>query len=34
VVSERDLEGGRIEIMLELPLTGPSGLSRAIAEQP
>lgn len=32
VVSERELEGGRIEIMLELPLTGPAGLSRYIAE--
>jgi len=34
VVSERELEGGRIEITLELPLTGPAGLSRVIAEQP
>jgi hypothetical protein len=34
VVSERVLEGGRTEIMLELPLTGPAGLSRAVAEQP
>jgi hypothetical protein len=34
VVSERALEGGRIEIVLELPLTGPSGLSRYITEQP
>jgi len=34
VVSERELDGGRVEIMLELPLTGPSGLSRYIAEQP
>ena len=34
VVSERELEGGRIEIVLELPLTGPSGLSRYITEQP
>jgi len=33
VASERELEGGRIEIMLELPLTGPAGLSRYIAEQ-
>ena len=32
VVSERELEGGRIEMVLELPLTGPSGLSRYIAE--
>jgi hypothetical protein len=34
VVSERQLEGGRIEVILELPLTGPSGLSRHIIEQP
>ena len=34
VVSERELGGGRVEIMLELPLTGPSGLSRYVAEQP
>jgi hypothetical protein len=32
VVSERQLEGGKIEIILELPLTGPSGLSRYLAE--
>ena len=32
VVSERQLEGGRIEVILELPLTGPSGLSRYIVE--
>jgi hypothetical protein len=32
VVSERQLEGGRIEVILELPLTGPSGLSRYIIE--
>jgi hypothetical protein len=32
VVSERTLEDGRIEIILELPLTGPAGLSHAIAE--
>jgi hypothetical protein len=25
VVSERELEGGRIEVVLELPLTGPVG---------
>ena len=30
VVSERELEGGRFEIILELPLTGPSGLSRYV----
>jgi hypothetical protein len=34
VVSERQLEGGRIEVILELPLTGASGLSRYIIEQP
>jgi len=34
VVSERELEGGRIEIILELPITGPTGLSRAVVEQP
>ena len=32
VVSERELEGGKIEIVLELPLTGSSGLSRYITE--
>jgi hypothetical protein len=32
MVSERQLEGGRIEVILELPLTGPSGLSRYIIE--
>lgn len=32
VVSERELEGGRIEVILELPLTGPAGLSRYITE--
>jgi hypothetical protein len=32
VVSERELGDGRIEIILELPLTGPSGLSRYITE--
>jgi hypothetical protein len=32
VVRERELEGGRIEVVLELPLTGPAGLSRYIAE--
>ena len=32
VVSERELEGGKIEVVLELPLTGPMGLSRYIAE--
>jgi hypothetical protein len=32
VVSERELEGGRIEVVLELSLTGPAGLSRYITE--
>lgn len=32
VVSERELGDGRLEVILELPLTGPSGLSRVIAE--
>jgi hypothetical protein len=32
VVSERELPGGKIEIVLELPLNGPSGLSRYITE--
>jgi hypothetical protein len=32
VVSKRESEDGTIELILELPLTGPSGLSRSIAE--
>ena len=32
VVSERELKGGRFEIILELPLTGTAGLSRYITE--
>jgi hypothetical protein len=32
VVSERELADGRIEIILELPLTGPTGLSRYVTE--
>ncbi len=32
VVSERDLEDGGVEVVLELPLTGPGGLSRYLAE--
>jgi hypothetical protein len=32
VVSERELEDGKIEVVLELPLTGPNGLSRYVAE--
>ncbi len=33
VTAERELEGGKIEIDAELPLTGPGGLSRYLAEQ-
>jgi hypothetical protein len=32
IVSERELENGKVEVVLELPLTGPSGLTRYIAE--
>lgn len=32
VASERELEDGKIEIILELPLNGPNGLSRSVAE--
>jgi hypothetical protein len=32
VVSEQELEDGRIKVILELPLTGPAGLSRYITE--
>ncbi len=32
ITSERELGDGRIEVILELPLTGPKGLSRALAE--
>ena len=32
VVSEREGEGGKIEVVLELPLTGPAGLSRYLTE--
>jgi hypothetical protein len=32
VVSERELGYGRVEIILELPLSGPAGLSRYITE--
>jgi hypothetical protein len=27
IAAERDLDGGRVEVELELPLTGPGGLS-------
>jgi hypothetical protein len=32
VVSKREFEDGKVEVILELPLTGPSGLSRYIIE--
>ena len=32
VVSERELQDGKFEIVLELPLNGPAGLSRYITE--
>lgn len=32
VISERELDGGTFEVVLELPFTGPAGLSRCIAE--
>ena len=32
IVSERELENGKFEIVLELPLTRPTGLTRYIAE--
>jgi hypothetical protein len=32
LVSERELDGGRIETILELPLSGPSGLSRYLLQ--
>jgi hypothetical protein len=32
LVSQRELDGGRLEVVLELPLTGPSGLSRFVTE--
>jgi hypothetical protein len=32
LVNERELDGGRIEVTLELPLTGPTGLSKYITE--
>ena len=33
LVSERDIDGGAIEVTLEVPLTGPDGLSRIIGNQ-
>jgi len=32
IVTERELENGRFEVVLEVPLTGPSGLTRCIVE--
>jgi hypothetical protein len=32
IVSERELENGKFEVVLELPLTGPAGLTRYITE--
>jgi hypothetical protein len=32
VISDRDLDGGKVEVILELPLTGTAGLSRYISE--
>jgi hypothetical protein len=32
MVRERELEDGKIEVILELPLTGPAGLSRYVVE--
>jgi hypothetical protein len=32
IVSKRELENGKSEVVLELPLTGPAGLTRYIAE--
>jgi hypothetical protein len=32
VISERDLDSGGVEVILELPLTGPAGLSRALSK--
>jgi len=32
VVSERELDGGKYEIIIELPLNGPTGLTRYVSE--
>jgi hypothetical protein len=32
VLSERELNGGAFEVVLEMPLTGPAGLTRCIAD--
>jgi hypothetical protein len=33
IVSDRDLDGGRVEIELELPLTGPAGLTSYLRDR-
>jgi hypothetical protein len=33
VVAERDLAGGRMEVELELPLTGPGGLTSLLHDR-
>jgi len=33
IVGERELDGGRREVVLELPLSGPAGLSAFIRER-
>jgi hypothetical protein len=33
VISERELDAGAFEVVLELPLSGPEGLSRCIADE-
>ena len=30
VAAERDMDGGRLEVEIELPLTGPGGLASAL----
>jgi hypothetical protein len=32
VISERELDGGAVEVVLEMPLSGPEGLSRCITD--
>ena len=32
VISERELQDGKMEVIIELPLTGPAGLSRSLTE--
>jgi hypothetical protein len=33
LINERELDGGAVEVVLELPLSGPEGLSRCVADQ-